>query len=181
MKGIAAWIWIIGSLILGMMVFVMGSTIFFGQLEARLKQSATDNFYDLTYKIKRTCTEGGLGEVYHYKTFAVPEIVKAVYSANESEQMPPDKVSLYISDGRSASGKYFCINYFGDDLPICQAVDCSIDATYMGMPSAKPSIFGMVARLMSEGSIYKTYKYYVLINKTNTSFVAVKATPIIGQ
>jgi hypothetical protein len=180
MKGIAAWIWIVGSLILGLMIFIMGSTLFFNQLEIRLKQSAIDNFYDLTYKIKRTCIEGGLGEVYHYKTFAVPETVKAVYSTNDSEQMPPDKVSLYISDGRSASGKYFCISHFGDDLPICQAVDCSLDVTYMGSPSAKPSIFSMVARLVSEGSVYKTYKYYILINKTNTSVVTAKAMPLVG-
>jgi hypothetical protein len=50
----------------------------------------------------------------------------------------------------------------------------------MGAPSAKPSIFSMVTRLVSEGSVYKTYKYNVFINKTNTSFVTARATPIIG-
>jgi len=179
MKGIAVWIWIIGSLILGLMVFVMGSTLFFNQLEIRLKQSATDNFDDLSSKILRTCIEGGFGEVYHYKNFPVPEIIRAVYSANDSEQMPPDKVALYISNSRSGTGNYFCINYFGDDLPRCKPMSCYIDATYMGTPSAKPNIFSIVTRLVSEGSIYKTYNYYVLINKTNTSTVTVTATPLV--
>ena len=180
MKGIAAWIWIIGSLILGLTIFIIGSTIFFSQLEVKLKQTASDNFYDLIGKIKRTCIEGGLGEVYYYKNFPVPETVKAVYSANESDQLPPDKVSVYISNNRSSTGKYACINYFGDELPKCEAVDCLLDITYMGAPSAKPSIFSMVTRLVSEGSVYKTYKYNVFINKTNTSFVTARATPIIG-
>ncbi len=181
MKGIAVWIWIIGSLILGMMVFTMGSTLFFNQLEIRLKQSATDNFDDLASKISRTCIEGGFGEVYYYKNFAVPETVRAVYSSNDKDEMPPDKVSLYITDGLSAVGNYFCINYFGDDLPRCKPMSCSIDATYMGAPSEKPNIVGIVARLASEGSAYKTYNYQILINKSNTNTVTVTATPLLER
>jgi len=181
MKGIAVWIWLIGSLVLGLMIFVMGSTLFYNQLEVRLKQTATENFDDLSSKIMRTCTEGGLGEVYYYRNFAVPEIIKAVYSANDADQMPPDKVSLYITDGRSGTGNYYCVSYFGDDMPRCKPMSCSIEATYMGTPSDKPSIFGIVTRLASEMTIYKTYNYDILINKTNSSVVTVTATPRIKK
>jgi hypothetical protein len=74
-----------------------------------------------------------------------------------------------------------CINYFGEDLPKCEAVDCYLDMTYMGTPSERPSIFTIVTNAMSRGSIYKIYEYSVIINKTNTSFVTVNATPVVGE
>ena len=113
--------------------------------------------------------------MYHYN-ISVTEPVRAIYAANMSDDFPPDKVSVLISDKKSAIGKYFCMMFFDDTLPRCEDVGCNIDMTYIGTPSLKNDLFSMISRLSGSSPVYV---YKIDINKTDYKLVKVQATPII--
>lgn len=177
MKGIAAWIWIIMSVVLGILVVVLGSTLIFNQLDLTQKQLAIDEFTDFAGKIKTVCTEGGVGEIYYYK-ISVPEKTRAIYISNFSDQLPPDKVSDFITKGKSALGTYVCMQFFDENLPRCVQISCYTNFTYIGTPSLQPMLQSLVARLSGQ---YPTYYFLVRIAKTDYNYVLANATQTIGS
>jgi len=177
MKGIAAWIWIISSVILGILVLTFGSTLLLRQYDLTQKQLAIDQFQDFYTKIKTVCTEGGVGEIYYYR-ISIPENTRAIYAANASDQLPPDKVSELITNSKSAVGNYICLHFFDDTLPKCGKIDCYANFTYIGTPSLKPTLQSILARLTGQAPIYN---FLVYINKIDYNFIYANATQTIGS
>jgi hypothetical protein len=176
MKGVAAWIWIIMSVVLGILVVVFGSTLIFNQLDLTQKQLAIDEFTDFAGKIKTVCTEG-VGEIYYYK-ISIPEKTRAIYVSNFSDQLPPDKVSDFITKGKSSLGTYVCMQFFDENLPRCVQISCYTNFNYIGTPSLQPLLQSLVARLSGQ---YPTYYFLVRIEKTDYNYVLVNATQTIGS
>lgn len=176
MKGIAAWIWIITSVILGILVIVIGSTLLFRQYDLTQKQLAVDEFSDFYNKVKTLCAEGGIGEIYYYK-ITIPENVRAIYVANASDKLPPDIVSQLITKSRSSTGNYLCLQFFDDTLPKCGQLDCYANFTYIGNPSLQPTLQSLVARLSGKTPVYN---FLVFVTKTDYKSLFVNATQTIG-
>jgi hypothetical protein len=177
MKAVAAWIWVIMGVILGILVLVFGSTLLFQQVTLTQKQLAIDQFQDFCGKVKTICTEGGIGELYYYK-IAIPENTRAIYVANASDALPPDKVSDYITKSRSAVGNYFCMQFSDENLPRCSKISCYSNFTYIGTPSLKPTLQSILARLGGQSTVYN---FLVFINKTNYNFLTLNASQTIGR
>jgi hypothetical protein len=180
-KAVAAWIWIVGTTMLGLIVFVAGSAIFINISEVQEKNAMLEKFADFASKVKVVCTEGGIGEVYHYpapkQAISVSQVVRAIYVANESDELAPDKVSLYIAKNRSATGKYLCLQFFDEsDMPKCSETDCTIQMNYIGTPSKASYLANLVGRM--SGSI-PTYKYKIMITKPNKDFVLVETVATV--
>jgi len=171
MKGVAAWIWIVMSVVLAIVVIVLGSKLLLDQLSSSQQKFAIDNFYDIYYKVTNVCIKGGVGELYRYK-IALPESVTAIYISNSSDEPPPAKVSVFISSGTMAIGKFFCIKFAAVNIPACEPLSCDANMTYFGTPSLKSDLPSLIARL-SEGS--PVYKYDILINKTGQNFLIITA------
>jgi hypothetical protein len=177
MKGIAAWIWIVMSVVLALVVIVFGSKLILDQLSSTQKEVAIENFYDLYYKVKSTCDKGGVGELYRYK-IALPESVTAIYISNSSDELPPAKVPVFISKGSMAVGKFFCIKFTEENIPRCGPLSCFVNMTYFGTPSQKSDLASLIARLV-EGS--PIFKYNILLNKTANNFIDATAEISIGE
>jgi len=165
------------SVVLAIIVIVFGSKLVLDQLSSTQKEIAIENFADIYFKVKNVCFKGGVGEIYRYK-IALPESVTAIYISNVSDEPPPAKVSVLISSGSMAIGKFFCIKFAEENIPRCEPLSCSVNMTYFGTPSQKSDLASLIARL-SEGS--PVFKYEVLINKTDFSFVDITAKRSIGE
>jgi len=176
MKAIAAWIWIIMSVVLGILVLTFGATLLLQQYDVTQKQLSIDQFQDLYTKIKTVCTEGGVGEAYYYQ-IALSENARAVYASNASDQLPPDQVSDLITKSKSAVGNYICMQFFDDNIPKCGSISCYANFTYIGNPSLQITLQSLVARLTGQTPVYN---FLILIKKTNFNFLNVNATQTIG-
>lgn len=177
MKGVAAWIWVVMGVVLGIVVLTFGSILLLQQVNLTQKQLAIDKFQDFYGKVKTICTEGGIGEIYYYK-MEIPESTKAIYVANASDALPPDKVSDYITKSKSAVGNYFCMQFFDENLPRCGRIACYSNFTYIGTPSLKPTLQTMLARLTGQSPVYY---FLIFINKTNYYYLNSNASQTIGS
>jgi hypothetical protein len=177
MKAVAAWIWVVMSVVLGILVLVFGSTLLLQQFTLTQKQLAIDQFQDFYGKVKTICAEGGIGEIYYYK-ITIPESMRAIYVANASDTLPPDKVSDYITKSRSAVGNYFCMQFSDENLPRCAQIACYSNFTYIGNPSLKPTLQSMLARLGGQSPVYY---FLIFVNKTNYYFLSSNAIQTIGS
>jgi hypothetical protein len=179
MKGIAAWIWIVSSVLLGIIIVVLGSKLIINQIQVQEKHDIlkqTDTFFK---KLEDVCIKGGLGEMYGLQ-MTIPDITKAIYLGNDAEEFPPDKVSVYISEGASAIGSYLCFQFFDENIPRCLKLHCQSNMTYIGTPSLKLDLSTNIARILSRLSgTSPVYKYHIVINKTDDNFLTVNATQII--
>ena len=68
MKGISGWILVMGSFILGVLLFTVGASILAGHIEMSEKHITISAISDLFTKLKRVCYSGGTGEIYNYKS-----------------------------------------------------------------------------------------------------------------
>jgi hypothetical protein len=177
MKGVAAWIWVIMGVVLGILVLVFGSTLLLQQVTLTQKQLVLGEFQDFSGKLKTICIEGGIGEVYYYK-MTIPENTRAMYVTNASDASPPDKVSDYITKSKSAVGNYFCMQFVDENLPRCSQISCYSSFTYIGTPSLKPTLQSILARLGGQSPVYD---FIVFVNKTDYNFLSSNATQTIGS
>lgn len=175
MKGIAAWIWIIMSVVLGILVITFGSLLLLNQYDVTQKQLLLSQFQDLNSRVRSVCN-GGVGEVFYYK-IAIPENTKAIYVANSSDQAPPDTVSDMITNSQSAVGNYLCMQFYDENIPICSKIDCISSFTYIGNPSLKPTLQNILARMTGQTP---QYNFLIRISKTDYNFLTINATQTIG-
>jgi len=177
MKGVASWIMVVGSVMLGIIIFSLGSGLIMKHIKLAEKQGIIEQTIELHQKLKRICISGGLYELYSYE-MNIPDSVKAVYVANDSHDLPPDMVSVLISKGNSSTGNHVCIQFFDEDLPKCLEIGCNISLTYMGSPSMQKDLPTLIARLIGSPPVYE---YRILINKTDEHLVTAKAVRKIGE
>jgi len=171
MKGIANWIMIMGSVIIGITILFIGASLIMKQMRMSEKQSVLGQIQDFHSKIENTC-HLGKGST-HYYTLALPSNVRSVYVANSSYELPPDKVSEMITKKESSSGNYLCIQFFDDNLPICQEIGCMTNFTYIGSPSLKNTLQTLIASLKGKSSVYE---YRVVIEKTDDYLLTASLT-----
>jgi len=176
MKAVAAWIWIIAGVMLGILVVAFGSTLILQQFDMTQKQLMINQFQDFYSNAKIVCIEGGIGEVHYYK-IAIPENTRAIYISNASDALPPDKVSDYITKSKTAVGNYVCMQFFDENLPRCGQLTCYANFTYIGTPSLKPTLPSIIARLSGQMPLYN---FLIMMNKTGYSFLIINATQTIG-
>jgi hypothetical protein len=161
MKGVSNWIMVIGGVIIGLTLFAIGIGLLIRQIETSKRHTFLEQFQDFHGQLESIC-KMGLGHKKHYK-LVIPDIVRAVYTVNKSYEPPPDKVSELITNRESEVGNYSCIQFFDDNLPICQYIGCHADMIYMGSPSLKPSLQRLLGELREQ---YLVYEYTIKIEKS---------------
>ena len=175
MKGIANWIFVIGSVILGLSIFFIGTDLLINQFRLEQKQTVMEEMQDFSNKLKVACNTGGKYQKYYYNII-LPDNVRSVYVANKSYELPPDKVSVLISEQKTAIGNHTCIQFFNDDLPICENIGCRMNFTYIGSPSLKTTLQTLIAKLSGDEV---NYKFRIAIEKTDEYFLTVLSKPIV--
>src|SRR3989338_32662 len=175
-KGMAAWILIVISVALGLIVLVFGTTFLLRQAEVGQKQVILEQYSDLGRKMKLTC-EGGIGQTLYF-AIAIPQNTRAIYVANMSDETPPDKVSEYITKTRSRVGNYFCLQFFDENIPRCDMTGCDMNFPYIGPPSLQSTLQNLVSVLSGNPPISK---FYLKINKTDYKMLYTVAVPYVGD
>ena len=176
MKGIAAWIWIMSTIVLGILVFTAGSMLIMRYFEDVKKEGVIEQVTKLYTSMETVCLLGGVGDFSGHR-IDVPEFTRAIYVANASDELPPDKVSDYITKSKTNMGNYLCLQFADENYPRCRQVSCYMNMTYMGRPSLKESIWTIVSRTFDK----PTYKYRVLVNKTDYKFLTIEGVQIIAE
>ena len=154
---------------MGIVIFTISMSLLINHIKTMKRQTVLGEMQDLHDQLTTVC-KMGLG---HRKTFylVLPDTVRAVYVANRSYDLPPDKVSVYISNKETAVGNHTCIQFFDENIPICQYIGCYARLTYMGSPSLKSNLQVFLAQLKGE---YPVYEYTVKIEKADEYFLNVK-------
>jgi len=166
MKGLANWIMIVGSVIIGLVLFSIGASLFISQIRAVQRQGVLEQIQYFHDQLISACNMG-LGNKRSY-SLNLPDNLRAVYAANNTYDPPPDKVSELITDQKAAVGNHTCIQFFDDNLPICQYIGCYANMTYMGSPSMKSTLQTLLARLKGSPP---NYEYVVDIEKADEYFI----------
>ena len=166
MKGLANWIMVIGWVVIGITLFAIGISLITRQIRTAQRQTILEEMQDFHNQLVSVCNMG-LGNKKSYN-LALPDNVRAVYVAKNDHELPPDKVSEMITNQNTDVGNYICIQFFDDNLPICQDVGCDVDLTYMGSPSMKSTLQTLIAQLKGN---YPIYEYTVEMEKSDEYFI----------
>lgn len=174
MKGEANWILIIGSVIIGITIFTIGANLFVRQIKVNQRQSVLAEIQDFHTKLTNVCNMG-LGGRYDY-VLTLTDNVKAVYVSYNQKNPPPDKVSEMITNRENSFGNNTCVQFFEDNLPICQYIGCEAQMTFMGSPSMKSTLQTIIAKIKGG---HPVYQYKVTIEKTRPYFLKVESSPLV--
>jgi len=180
MKGVASWIWVVGSVLFGLILLFAGYVLITGQLQTGTDRMILGEVSNLQVEVKRVCVSEGIGAIRTYE-ISLPESIKAIYAARSEYSPPPDKVSVLISNRESGSGSYLCYQLASNEnnLPKkCWNFSCSLNFTYIGTPTMKRTITSEIARILGNTPIY-TYKLH--ISKTSEHSVLVEAESVIRK
>jgi hypothetical protein len=179
-KGIASWIWIIGSVLFGLIIFYAGYVLISGQINNSANSLMLESVSSLNSELKRICVSGGIGSE-STKDITLPASVKAVYIAKSQYSPPPDKVSVMISNKDTAAGTYLCyqLSDTENNLPKkCWNLSCTANFTYIGTPTMKKTLSTFLSQIMGSTP---AYNYRLYITKTGEHNITVSAEPIIKK
>jgi len=157
MKGISLWIWIIGGIIVGFILFTIFIQFLSYITRTREVELGKSSFDELTIDAKNVCkTIGGAAPTKLSKKFVFPEAVTDVYAtANIRSNIPT---------GEKSYGKFMCMKIF--DETICQDVQCEVEiANINNTPSLTTTISRILGRVGSQ-------EYHLEITK-NTCGVSI--------
>jgi hypothetical protein len=177
-KGMASWIWVIGSVIFGLIIFYAGYTLIGSMMKTGADEMLQSELSDLHAALRRSCVSEGAGSRTTHE-ISIPERVKAVYIAKSNRSPPPDKVSTLISDRETSAGNYLCYQLMSGESNLpkrCWELPCEINMTYVGTPTLKVTLATRLAYLMGERNIF-SYRY--TITKTGEKKVIALAEPVI--
>lgn len=173
---ISTWIWILGTTVMGMMIFTIGMTIAGSHIKDTQRYMAIQEFSNFLSKTKMVC-QGGVENIYPHKA-TFPQDIKAIYSS-EIKGPPPDKVSVYIRQENRSLGKYMCIQFFGSE-PSCEppeSLPCKINMSYLGTPSLKEDLFSKINQILEKN---EGYTYKLTIKKTAIDTVTIMSEQMIS-
>lgn len=185
MKGMASWIWIIGSVLFGMVLFYGGYVLISSQINSSADSLMFGEVSNLEVELSRVCVSEGVGAQKTHD-ISLPESVKAVYVARSEYSPPPDKVSVLISDKDSALGTYLCYQLSATEANIpkkCWSLqsgsfNCTVNFTYIGTPTQKNTLAGMLAKLTGNSPVYN---YRLTIAKTGEHNLTVSAETLLKK
>lgn len=180
MKGVASWIWIIGSVLFGIILLYAGYILISKQIDVGAERLILGEVSNLEEELKRICMSEGIGAVRTYD-ITLPGSVKAIYAARSEYSPPPDKVSVLVSNRESGSGDYLCFQLASNEnnLPKkCWKFLCTLNFTYIGTPTMKKTIASEISRLLGNTPVYS---YRLHISKTGEHAVLVEAEPAIRK
>ena len=173
MKGVnlPSWIWIMGGIIIASIIIIFGVTMLAKFQERSQKIFSIESYNNLANRVTLVCSQS-IGNVDYYRV-SVPDVVRAVYPAKLSNDLPPDKVAEDISNQKKAPGTYLCMQFFDETTSRCKDIlNCNITMTYIGTPSKKDSLADILAKIQGR---YTVHNYLLIINKTDTKHVDITA------
>lgn len=138
MKGVtlSIWMWIVGGLIMGGLIFVGSFYNLTAIGEQVTIQNTQSEFNSINNDISFVC---GRAEGTERSREITLHQVRALYSA-ETIRESPDESPLFVSEEESSSGEHYCIDFEGPNYE-CVEHDCNIESNYIGEPLAGSDMY----------------------------------------
>ncbi len=163
----AIWIYIVFSIIAGILILIIAKTQFINSSEESLREHEISKFYSFASTIRQVC----YGEVANHKnfTYKFTDYVAAIYADDKIEK-PNAKLTWSIKNKIPSNGSYVCLqlNPVNYESPKCIKMDCKVLITYFGSLPERRDIFTRAMRILGKRP---TYTYYINITKTDEAEV----------
>jgi len=150
MKGIAVWVWVIGGIIIGMVIFTSFFQIMTMLVANKESEAAKQNIDDITSIASSFC-EMGPGRSTE-KRFILPNAVNSVFASN-------DQLSASFKGGRNY-GEYLCIKVSELRDAYCVKANCELELAFAVKEKTVGSILN---RLLGR---YEYSEYTIKISRT---------------
>jgi len=150
MKGIAVWVWVIGGIIVGMVLFASFFQIMSMLVANKESEAAKQNIDDLASIASSFC-EMGPGRSTE-KKFTLPNAADKVFASN-------DQFSISMKNGRNY-GEYLCIKTSDSSNAYCKKADCELE---MAFAINEKTIGSILNRLLGR---YEYSEYNINILRT---------------
>lgn len=154
MKGLSVWIWIIGGLIVGMVMFTMFIQLLSYINLSKDREFAKENFGVIVKAAQSVC-ESREGTIIT-KIVSFPELTKGVYSTNHSR--------YFIETGRGL-GRYICIQFEKETL--CEEIKCNVE---MIVIKPEKNLLNLVSRIVGESG-YTDFTIKIIKNVCGVSIL----------
>ncbi|MGC9310432.1 MAG: hypothetical protein ACP5E4_01775 [Candidatus Aenigmatarchaeota archaeon] len=174
----ASWIWVIGSILFGMIILYAGYSLMGRQVGVSSDSFLMAEISGLEAALERVCVSEGVG-ARDIRDISLPENVRAVYISNSAQKPPPDSVSSMISGKDTAVGNYLCFQLtdYDENIPkYCWELSCRVNLTYIGTPTLKKTLASRLSELMGGKRIYR---YRITLTKTGEETVRAAAEPVL--
>lgn len=167
---VASWIWIAGSIVIATIIIVLSMSMMLSFQDRNQKIFSIEAYDNLVDRASIICSQSK-GNIDYYR-ISLPDIVRAVYPANYINELPPDKVSINITNLDNGKGKYICLQFFDETTSRCSNINCEVEMTYVGSPTLQNNLADILAKTTGK---YPVYGYILMINKTETKKIRITA------
>ncbi len=163
----AAWLYVIGGIVIGILIFVIGYHLVSISINQAQKQTALSNFNDLHTDIQMVCFQ----EINNSMLIRsqVPSSVRVLY-ATEDKDTPLDTVVDKIQNREYSSGHYLCMQFKEEQELRCQKLDCLTIIPYTGSLPKELDIQLMVKKILGKAPVKE---YQLEIKKISGDQVSV--------
>ena len=141
LKGITVWIWIIGGLIVGLILFTIFVQFISYIMRAREVESAKSTFQELANNARNICqTIAGAASSKLEKTFVFPDAVSDVYSVTSVSK------SAEIQSEVRSYGRYLCMKIYEEN--VCENIQCDVEMSNIkNIPSLTTTINKILGKI----------------------------------
>ncbi len=167
----STWMWVIGGIMIAIVMMAVAATI-----AANIANSNEENRMVVQVKLLADRINGVCDSAVNAKDeleFTYTDMTKAVYPASEENELPPENVNIFISDGRRAEGRQVCLQFRDKKSVRCRKLMCDTTLPYLGSQPASSGIADILAGITGEA---KTYRHFLEIGKVGNSIVVTTAT-----
>ena len=160
------WLYTIGGIIIGLLVFTIALKIIFLSIEQSSKQTALSNYNNLYSDLQSVCFQ----DINNSMTseIVIPSSVRVLYTSYDENIL--DSVYYQIKNKEYSKGDYLCLQFKNEQETRCQKLDCNVNIQYMGALDSG-DIQLLVNEILGRSS---TKEYNIEIKKNIDSEIDVK-------
>jgi hypothetical protein len=162
----ADWLYIIGGIVIGMLVFVIAYNLVTVSIKQAQEQTFLTSFKDFYTDIENVCIQ----EINNYiiTNIAIPTSVRVLYVTDDKKNLLPTVVEK-IKNKEMNRGRNLCMQFADEQSLRCQDLTCNTNMLYMGSLPENMDIKIMMRRILGQALVKE---YSLLIVKTANGVLA---------
>lgn len=150
MKAISYWLWIVGSVILGLLIFAAGYKYLSATSEKNAELESIESFEGLVNTVNDLCWEV-VGNK-RIEKLVVYENVQGIYASNDkSKRYTAEELLQKVEASEISEGEYLCIQ-IKNKRPMCKELECNASLPFLGYNEKNLGFQAIFNRLTGRGN-----------------------------
>ncbi|MBI2674949.1 MAG: hypothetical protein HYX24_00700 [Candidatus Aenigmarchaeota archaeon] len=167
----SSWIWTVGGIMIAMVILVLAVTLANSIAASEEENRMLVQLRVLGDRINSLCVSADMAK--DKFEFRFTDLTKAVYPASEENELPPENVQMFVSDGRSVEGRYVCLQLKDRKTARCRKLSCNAILPYLGPEPKKSGVLDILSGITGES---KAYRHFLELEKAD-NIVIVRTEP----